>query len=92
MVYDTVVQYEWDGAKRQSNITKHNVDFEEAKEFDWSGSKTSSSPRHGEVRYVTVGQIGSRLHVMVWLPRGDHIRIVSLRKANMREVRKYAQA
>ena len=92
MIYDIVVQYEWDGAKQQSNIAKHNVDFEEAKNFDWLRSKTSPSLRRGEVRYVTVGQIGSRLHVMVWLPRGDRIRIVSLRKANMREVRKYAQA
>lgn len=86
MIYDTIVHYEWDGAKQQSNIAKHNVDFEEAKNFDWLRSKTSPSPRFGEVRYVTVGQIGSRLHVMVWLPRGDRVRIISLRKANMREV------
>ena len=91
MMYNTVVRYEWDEAKRQSNIAKHKVSFEEVRNFDWLGSKTSPSPRRGEERYVTVGQIGSRLHVIVWLPRGDRMRIISLRKANTREVRDYAR-
>lgn len=91
MMYNTVVQYEWDEAKQQSNIAKHKVSFEEVRNFDWLGSKTSPSLRRGEKRYVTIGQIGNRLHVIVWLPRGDRIRIISLRKANMREVRDYAR-
>ena len=92
MMYNIVVQYEWDEAKQQSNIAKHKVSFEEVRNFDWLGSKTSPSLRRGEERYVTIGQIGNRLHVIVWLPRGDRMRIISLRKANMREVREYAQA
>ena len=92
MMYNKVVQYEWDEAKQQSNIAKHRVSFEEVRNFDWLGSKTSPSLRRGEERYVTIGQIGNRLHVIVWLPRGDRMRIISLRKANMREVREYAQA
>ena len=39
-----------------------------------------------------MGYIGSRLHVVVYTMRGTRRRVISLRKANSREVRKYAEA
>ena len=30
------LRYEWDDAKRLSNLIKHGVDFEEADRFDWA--------------------------------------------------------
>ncbi|HHW4671280.1 MAG TPA: BrnT family toxin, partial [Xylella fastidiosa subsp. multiplex] len=41
-------------------------------------------------RFEAKGYIGNRLHVMVFCLRGDAVRVISLRKANSREVRSYA--
>jgi hypothetical protein len=49
-------------------------------------------PRHGEARTVQVGPIAGRLHVAVVTFRGAVTRVISLRKANPREERWYAQA
>ncbi|MFN0024457.1 MAG: BrnT family toxin [Parvularculaceae bacterium] len=45
-----------------------------------------------ETRYVAVGFIGERLHVMIWTPRRAAIRVIGLRKANDRERRLYEEA
>jgi uncharacterized DUF497 family protein len=38
-----------------------------------------------EPRFVTLGELGQRLVVIVWTPRGQTRRIISMRKANERE-------
>ena len=43
-----------------------------------------------ELRYITVGKLDGRMVVMVWTPRGEARRIVSMRKANDREQARYA--
>ena len=45
---------------------------------------------YSETRYRAVGYIGDRLHHIVFTIRKDNIRLISLRKANTREVKKYA--
>jgi uncharacterized DUF497 family protein len=45
---------------------------------------------YGEPRYITVGSLDGRMVIMVWTPRGDARRIVSMRKANGREQARYA--
>jgi len=42
-----------------------------------------------EDRYQLIGRIGKRLFALVYTPRDDAIRIISARKANAREVRRY---
>ena len=92
-LYNKSVQYEWDEAKRQDNLAKHRgVDFSDMDAFEWETAVISSSPRHGEARYVALGYIGDRLHCVVYTVRGDKCRIISLRKANSKEERQYAQA
>jgi len=44
---------------------------------------------YGEVRYLTVGMLEQRMVVLVWTPRGQDLRIISMRKANDREQRAY---
>jgi uncharacterized DUF497 family protein len=43
-----------------------------------------------EDRFINVGWLDSRLIVMVWTPRGEVRRIISMRKANDREKALYA--
>lgn len=44
---------------------------------------------YGEARIVAIGLIGDRVHVLVFTMRGETVRVISLRKANRREVFKY---
>ena len=83
------IEYEWDEAKRLSNQVKHGVDFFEVGAFEWDTAVIQSSPRGGETRYTALGFIGERLHYLVYAIRGNNRRIVSLRKANLREKRRY---
>ena len=84
------MRYEWDENKRVANFAKHSVDFREAEHFDWSLAIEAIDDRanYGEERWVAIGSIGARLHVLTYTVRGENIRLISLRKANERE-RKY---
>ena len=84
--------YEWDEAKRRSNQIKHDVDFKVIEAFDWDTALINASHHGGELRFVAIGYIGTRLHVIVYTQRGDRKRIISLRKASNRERARYAQA
>ena len=60
--------------------------------FEWATALIERSDRFQEVRYIATGYIGRRLHRVVYTLRGESIRIISLRKANPREMRQYAEA
>ena len=82
--------YEWDEAKRHGNRHKHSIDFHEADAFGWSTAIVEMDPRFAEPRFRAYGYIGERLHVLVFTWRREKIRIISLRKANPREMERYA--
>jgi len=46
---------------------------------------------YGELRIAGLGYIGHRLHYIVFVERDDNRRIISLRKANIREIKRYAE-
>ncbi len=85
------LEYEWDEAKRESNIAKHGVDFVSISDFDWENASIIVDSRHGEPRLIAIGPIHKCLHVVVFTARSGRIRIISLRKANRREEKNYAQ-
>jgi uncharacterized protein len=88
------VQFNWDEAKAEINRLKHSVAFECVTEFEWDTAIAFEDARQekGERRLVALGRIDRRLHVLIWMPRNDRVRVISLRKANRREERFYAQA
>jgi hypothetical protein len=79
--------FEWDEAKRTTNLAKHGIDFEMVRSFDWETAVRSLDNRrdYGESRRWAFGLIGERLHLLVYTERADRIRIISLRKANGKE-------
>ncbi len=83
--------FEWDEAKRQANLAKHGVDFADVERFEWELATERMDDRrsYGEVRVESTSFIGHRLHVLVYTSRGAKFRIISLRKANGREVLKW---
>ena len=40
---------------------------------------------YGEDRFITIGYLDGRMVTLVWTPRSDTHRIISMRKANERE-------
>lgn len=86
--------FEWDEAKRRANLAKHGIDFAAMERFDWDTSTAGPDLRraYGEPRLIVVGGIDGRLHVLIATLRGDRMRIISLRKANGREERRWHAA
>lgn len=76
--------YEWGNDKNKANQARHGVAFEAVGQFDWDGALVMFDERedYGETRYIAVGRIGTRLHVLAFTDRGDKVRVISLRKAN----------
>lgn len=89
----SVVRYTFDPAKLAANVARHGVWFVQAEGFEWAEAVVAVDDRrrYGESRMVATAPIGPRLHVMVFTLRDATVRIISLRKANIREVRRYAQ-
>lgn len=46
---------------------------------------------YGEVRRIAVGYLDQRLHVLCYMPTASGIRVISFRKANAREGKKYGK-
>jgi len=90
---DPIAPYDWDEAKRAANITDHRVDFTAVYEFDWDTAVFDIDDRedYGELREIAVGFIGVTLHVVIFTERGEWIRIISLRKADKIDVRRYVE-
>ena len=82
---------EFDSRKSQRNIELRGISFDLAADFDFEGALEVEDSRDGETRYFALGYIGNRLHALVYTLRGDVVRIISLRKANKREVSRYEQ-
>lgn len=87
------MKYAHDPKKLVANVKKHGVWFHEAEAFEWETAAIAVDDREQreETRFEAVGYIGDRLHVMIFCLRESTIRIISLRKANRREVKHYAK-
>ncbi len=83
--------YAFDPAKDAVNRAKHGISLR-LSEVLFAGPHvlvTDDRFEYGEVRRLAFGLIGSRLFVCVFADRGADRRVISLRKANSREVRRY---
>ena len=85
------MRWDWDAEKARGNEEKHGVNFEESENFDFPNARVWEDKRkdYGETRELALGMIRDRLHLMVFVAKPDHFRIISLRKANRREGRVY---
>jgi uncharacterized protein len=85
------VNIRYDHGKNEKNIAERGISFEWAVEFEWSSALIVEDTRkdYGESRFQALGFIGKRLHVLVFTPRADQVHVISLRKANRREVKQY---
>ena len=87
------MRFEWDERKRRANIEKHGFDFIWATElFDGRRRYDLSSPRRGEPRILSIGEVDRVVIAAIWALRGgDTVRIISVRRARHEEERQYRQ-
>ena len=90
----STMQIEFDPDKRDKTLAERGLDFAQAGEVFAGVNVTAEDARfdYGEPRFTTVGVLDGRMVILVWTPRGEVRRIISMRKANEREIEKFAQA
>ena len=81
----------YDYQKNGKNIKERGISFDSAAHFNFDTALISIDSRHdyAETRYIALGSIKARLHVLVFTEVEYGIRVISLRKANIREMQRY---
>ena len=82
---------DYDSAKSERNERERGLPFSLVAQLDWSDALIEADDRkdYGERRYRVLGYIGDRLHAVVFTPRAGKVHVISLRKANQREIKQH---
>lgn len=85
---------EFDPLKDQSNLSKHGVSLALASELDWDEALVWVDDRfeYGECRMIALAPRTGILYYVAFVDRSHVRRVISLRRANRREVKHYVQA
>ena len=85
------MEFEWDEAKDAAKRAKHGVSLAEGALLNWAVGITQVDGRYsyGETRYRRLAALNGRVFACIFTLRGARIRVISLRKANAREIREH---
>ena len=85
---------DFDPTKNDRNIRERGLSFEWAGDFEFAAAVVREDVRkaYPERRFIALGFLDGRLHVLCFTPIADGIRVISFRKANRREEKDYEQA
>lgn len=83
----------FDPTKRDRTLQERGLDFSDATHVFAGVTLEFEDDRrdYGEQRIVSVGTLRGRMVVITWTPRGDERHVISMRKANEREQRRFGQ-
>lgn len=83
----------YDPDKRDKTLLERGLDFDDApKVFAGRTFQMEDDRRdYGETRWITVGLLNDTPVVIVWTPRGEARRIISMRKCHAEEYEKFAR-
>ncbi|PMS37522.1 BrnT family toxin [Trinickia symbiotica] len=83
----------FDRAKRDATFQDRGLAFEDTATVFEGNTLDMVDDRfdYGEERIVTVGRLGGRMVIVVWTQRGDARHVISMRKANEREEKRFAE-
>ena len=84
----------FDPLKSLRNQVERGLPFSLVISLEWASALIKEDTRqdYGERRFRVLGLIHGRLHAVVFTPREDKVHVISLRKANNREIKQYEQA
>ena len=88
------MEVDYDPGKNAWNIKERKLAFDRASDLDWNTAHVRLDGRmdYGEQRWIALGFLDGRLHVLVFTETANGIRVISFRKANTREGNIYEQA
>ena len=88
------MQIDFDPLKSAANLAKHGVPLAFAVELEWEEALVWVDDRndYGETRMIALAPRAETLYCVAFVDRGPARRIISLRRANRREVKSYVQA
>jgi uncharacterized DUF497 family protein len=88
-----MIEFEWDEAKNQANIAKHGISFVQAQKIFGGAvwSRVDQRMDYGETRLISVGMLeqAAIIVVVAHTERTGKMRIISARRANRKERRRY---
>ena len=84
---------EFDPAKDLANQSKHGVSLSVAGQLDWEAALVWIDGRfeYGETRMIALAPKTEILYYVAFVDRGEVRRVISLRRANRREVKHYVE-
>ncbi len=85
------MEIEFDFKKSKKNLEERGLPFDMVKDFEWDAALYIEDDRkdYPEKRFIAFGFLNDRLHVICFTLIKDGVRIISFRKANAREVKRY---
>ena len=88
------MRIEFDVAKDAANQVKHGVSLAFAAKLDWEAALVWFDARfdYEELRIIALVPKTENLYYVAFVDRGEARRIISLRRANRREVKHYVQS
>ena len=92
-MYNKSMLIEYDAVKDRCNRDKHDLSLAQAGMMDWANAliRVDSRFDYNEVRYQALGLLAMRVHLAVFTIRDEALRMISLRRANRREERRYEE-
>ena len=83
----------FDPEKNAKNIAERGLSFERVADLDWATAVITVDDRrdYGKVRLRIMAHLDGQLHAAVMTPRGEDLRVISLRRASRREVKLYGK-
>jgi len=88
------MRLEFDPEKDAGNQAKHGVSLSLAGELDWEAALVWVDERfeYGELRMIALAPETKVLYYVAFVDRGDVRRVISVRRANRREVKHYVES
>ncbi len=83
----------YDSNKNKHNIEQRGLSFDRVADLDWDNAWIYQDDRneYNEKRFIAYSMLDKRLHFVCFTETKDGIRVISFRKANSREVKRYEQ-
>ena len=81
----------YDSDKNKRNIEHRGLSFDRVADLDWDNAWIYQDERneYNEIRFIAYSMLEKRLHFVCFTETEDGIRVISFRKANSREVKRY---
>ncbi len=88
------MRIDFDPNKNQANLAKHGLSLALAAELEWNEALVWVDDRsdYGETRMIALAPRTGILYYVAFVDRGPLRHIISLRRANRREVKHYVEA